>query len=166
MSHTNKWHILYLIVVFYSWFLSSLSKCLHLRQKVPFPQTHSTNTSLTLQLNLTSVHRDKKAKTIWAEETELQLPGPESFPGVDAWSPHKRPPFNTLVCVPGPQRRTRYHLWLIHYSNRHQKAFLLHRKYRSDSCVSNQVLHTEAHWGKSRDHLCSFFILFSCQSWD
>lgn len=67
MSHANKLHILYLIVMFYSWLLSSLSKCLHLKQRVPFPEQHSTSISLNFQLNETSAHRDKKAKTIWAD---------------------------------------------------------------------------------------------------
>lgn len=74
-------YTLYFIGFFYFY---SLSKCLHLKQKVLFPETHSTNTSLTFQLNVTSAPRDRKAKTIWAEETELQHPGPESFPGADA----------------------------------------------------------------------------------
>lgn len=143
-------------------FLSSVSKCLLLKQKVPFPKMHSTNISLNLQLNVTSAHRDKKTKT---PETKLQHPGPESFPGVDAWSPHKRASFNTLLCVPGPQRRPCYPLWFIHYSHTHQKVFHLHRKYRSDLCVSNQVLHTKAHWGKSRDHLYFYLTGWMMSVW-
>lgn len=98
MSHTNKLHILYLIVIFYSWFLTSFSKCLYLKKNVVFPEQHSTSTSLTFQLHVTSAYTDKKAKIIWAApETELQHPGPENFPGVDACSPRKRTSFNTLV---------------------------------------------------------------------
>lgn len=80
MSHTNKWHILRLI--FYSWFLSSLSKCLHLKLKVPFLEKHSTITSLTFQVNVTLTRKPKQF--VLTPETELQHPGPESFPGVDA----------------------------------------------------------------------------------
>lgn len=56
MSHTNKLDILYLIVVFYSWFLSSLSKCLHMKQKVLYPEKHSTNTRLRFQPSLELMH--------------------------------------------------------------------------------------------------------------
>lgn len=124
MSHTNKSHISYLIVTFYSWFLFSFSKCLHLK-KYAFPEQHSTSTTLTFQLNVTSAYTDKKAKTFGLHQrlncciqelkTSLEL----------MHALHVREHPSTHSCVAAAQRRTRYHLWLIHYSNRHQKVFLL-----------------------------------------
>ncbi|KAF4788323.1 hypothetical protein TURU_162078 [Turdus rufiventris] len=59
-----------------------LSKCLHLKLKVPFLEKHSTITSLTFQVNVTLTRKPKQF--VLTPETELQHPGPESFPGVDA----------------------------------------------------------------------------------